>query len=108
MNSCYKSHGPPLIFSHHSSTHYENDPVENWWDMPTIPPWRRHRSHPTICIGRTVSNNIVRGSTGVGKFRSVMEIENALFQDLESYRKERIFKAAMVKFWFSEKILKIS
>ena len=28
-----------------------------------------------------------------------MEIENAIFQDLESFGKERIFKIAVEKFW---------
>ena len=28
-----------------------------------------------------------------------MEIENAIFQDLESFRKEGIFKIAMEKLW---------
>ena len=33
-----------------------------------------------------------------------MEIENAIFQDLESFGKGRIFKMAMEKFWiFVEK-----
>ena len=37
-------------------------------------------------------------------FWKVMEIKNAIFQDLESFGKEMIFKIAMEKFW----ILKIS
>jgi len=28
-----------------------------------------------------------------------MEIDNAIFQDLESFGKERIFKMATAKFW---------
>ena len=32
------------------------------------------------------------------RFREVMEIENAIFQDLESFGKEIIFKIAMEKF----------
>ena len=36
-------------------------------------------------------------------------MENAIFQDLESFGKERIFKMAMEKFWiFAWKILKVS
>ena len=37
--------------------------------------------------------------TGFGTFWKIMEIENAIFQDLESFRKDRIFKLAMEKFW---------
>ena len=32
-------------------------------------------------------------------FWKVMEIENAIFQDLEIFGKERIFKMNMEKFW---------
>ena len=31
-----------------------------------------------------------------------MEIENAIFQDLENFEKERIFKMVMEKFWILE------
>ena len=34
-------------------------------------------------------------------FWKVVEIENSIFQDLESFGKERIFKMAMEKFWIS-------
>ena len=38
-----------------------------------------------------------------------MEIENAIFQHLESFGKERLLKMAMEKFWiFVWKILKIT
>ena len=33
-------------------------------------------------------------------FWKVMEIENVIFQDLESFGKERIFEMAMAKFGF--------
>ena len=41
--------------------------------------------------------NLVR--TGLGKFWKVMEIENAIFQDLGSLGKEKVFKMAMEEFW---------
>ena len=34
-----------------------------------------------------------------GKFWKVMEIDNAIFQDLESFGNERFFKLAMEKLW---------
>ena len=38
-----------------------------------------------------------------------MKIENAIFQDLESFGKERIFNISVEKYWiFFGKILKIS
>ena len=40
-----------------------------------------------------------RFRTGFGRLRKVMEIENAIFQDLESFGKEKFFKVAMEKFW---------
>ena len=36
---------------------------------------------------------------GFGKFRKVIETENAICQDLERFGKERIFKRAMEKLW---------
>ena len=35
---------------------------------------------------------------GFGKFSNVMEIDDTIFQDLESFGKERIFKMAIEKF----------
>ena len=40
-----------------------------------------------------------RVRTGFGKFWKVLEIDNAIFQDLESFGKESIFKMAVEKFW---------
>ena len=37
---------------------------------------------------------------GFGKFWKVMEIEKAIFQDLERFRKESVFKMAMAKLEF--------
>ena len=34
-----------------------------------------------------------------GKFCKVLEIENAIFQDLENFVKEMIFKMAMEELW---------
>ena len=42
---------------------------------------------------------IYRVCTGLGKFWKDMETENAIFQDLESFERERMFKMAMEKFW---------
>ena len=36
---------------------------------------------------------------GPYSFWNVLEIENDIFQDLESFRKERILKLAVKKFW---------
>ena len=48
--------------------------------------------------------------TGFGKLRKSIEIESAVFQDLESFGKERIFKMVMENFWIFvwKKIFKIS
>ena len=40
-----------------------------------------------------------QGLYGFGKFWKVTDIENSIFQDLESFREERILKIAMEKFW---------
>ena len=37
--------------------------------------------------------------SGTIRVWKVIEIENAIFQDLESFGKERIFKMAVEKFW---------
>ena len=37
--------------------------------------------------------------TGFGKFGKVMAIDNATFQDLESFRKGWFFKMSMQEFW---------
>ena len=55
---------------------------------------------------------VFRVRTGFGKFWKVVEIENAIFQDLESFGKERIFKMAMARVWIfvwksTKKILKL-
>ena len=40
-----------------------------------------------------------RVRTGFAKFWNIMEIHNAIFQDLESFGKEEFFKMAVEKFW---------
>ena len=40
-----------------------------------------------------------RVRTGFGKFWKVMEIDNAIFHDLESFGKGIFFKMAMEQFW---------
>ena len=35
---------------------------------------------------------LFRALTGLGKFSKVMEISNSIFQDLESFGKERLFQ----------------
>ena len=42
---------------------------------------------------------LVKVHMGFRKFWKAMEIENANFQDLESFEKEKSFKMAMEKFW---------
>ena len=42
---------------------------------------------------------VLQGLYGFGKFWKVIEIENVIFQDLESFGKERVFKIFMEKFW---------
>ena len=37
----------------------------------------------------------IRVRTGLGKLWEVMEIDDAIFQDLESFRKEKFFKMAV-------------
>ena len=48
-------------------------------------------------FGGLVTPDRVR--TGFGKFWKVMEVENAIFQALESFGKEMIFIMAMEKLW---------
>ena len=52
---------------------------------------------------------IYRARTGFEKFWKVMEIENAVFEELESFGKERSFQNGYGKFWiFVWKSSKIS
>ena len=44
------------------------------------------------------TQNGYRVRMGFGKLWKVMEIDNAIFQDLESFGKGRFFKMAMEKF----------
>ena len=41
----------------------------------------------------------IRVCMGFGEFWKVMEISNAIFQNLKSFGKETFFKIAMEKFW---------
>ena len=53
-------------------------------------------------IGKKFSAEVgcfVRVHMSFGKFWNIMEIENAIFQDLKNFGKERIFRMAMEKFW---------
>ena len=45
------------------------------------------------------AQSTIRVRTGFGEFWKVKEIENTIFQVLDSFGKERIFKMAMEKFW---------
>ena len=61
--------------------------------------WRELAGHPHS-VSRHYSNlasSICRPDTC--GFWKVMEIDNAIFLDLESFGKERFFKMAMEKFW---------
>jgi len=50
-----------------------------------------------------------RVRTCFGKLCRVMEIDAAIFQDMESFAKEKLFKIAMEKFWaFAWEYSKIS
>ena len=66
-------------------THYEYVPSIfvpiNWQDRDFLPmPFKRVR-------------------TGIGQFWKVIEIDNAFFQDLESFATGRFFKLAIEKLW---------
>ena len=45
------------------------------------------------------SQSLHKVPTGFGKIWKVMEIDNAIFQDLESFEKERSIKMAVEMFW---------
>ena len=53
-----------------------------------------------------ISTAINDYNKGFGKFWKVKEIDNASFQDMENFRKGKIFNMAMEKFWiFIQEIL---
>ena len=50
--------------------------------------------HPCCTVTEVLRNSLpftLMIRTGIGEFWKVMEIDNAIFQDLESFGKERIF-----------------
>ena len=55
---------------------------------------------PTACVGHfLLFHNLRIAHHGPYRFWKVLEIENGIFQDFESFVKERILKVAMEKFW---------